>query len=163
MGIVRPVTQVAVSARFLMRQAIFSAVTVAESLEIAGLWRQWTVCRERLSLFGIVRWWVRYNMGRQRPAPIGPLWTQAAQLGCGIGRVYPVIPPAGIVGVLLSRCRTNAASEIVRGEAAANGLRGYPPCIPTNLQAGRVWQSRFVWHPVFLTDGWQSRYCAGWS
>ena len=37
MGIVRPVTQVAVSARFLMRQAIFSAVTVAESLEIAGL------------------------------------------------------------------------------------------------------------------------------
>lgn len=64
----------------------------------------------------------------------------AAQLGCGTGRVCPVIPPAGIVDVRPSRCRTDATSENVRGEAAANGLRGYPPCIPANLKAGRVWQ-----------------------
>ena len=45
-----------------------------------------------------------------------------AQLGCGTGRVCPVIPPAGIVEVLLSRCRTDPVSEIVRGEAAAGSL-----------------------------------------
>ena len=48
----------------------------------------------------------------------------------------PVIPPAGIVGVLLSRCRTDAASETVRGGATANGSRGYPPCAPANLKPG---------------------------
>lgn len=68
------------------------------------------------------------------------LWTQAAQLGCGTGRVCPVIPPAGIVDVLLSRCRTDTVSEIVKGEAAADGLRGYSPCAPANLKAERVWQ-----------------------
>ena len=72
-----------------------------------------------------------------------PYWTAVdttAQLGCGVCRMCPVIPPAGIVGVLLSRCRTDAASETVRGGATANGSRGYPPCAPANLKAGRVWQ-----------------------
>jgi len=41
-------------------------------------------------------------------------------------------------------------SEIVRGEAAAGGLRGYPPCTPANLKAGWVWHSWPVRHPVFL-------------
>ena len=90
-----------------------------------------------------------------------PYWTAVdttAQLGCGIGRVCPVNPPAGIVGVLLSRCRADTVSEIVRDEAAAGGLRGYPPCIPANLKAGRVWQSWAVWYPDFSADDWQDRW-----
>ena len=75
------------------------------------------------------------------PCPYWAAVDTTAQLGCGICRVCPLIPPAGIVGVLLSRCRTDAASETVRGETAANGLLGYPPCIPANLKAGRVCHS----------------------
>ena len=92
------------------------------------------------------------------PCPCWAAVDTTAQLGCGIGRVCPVIPPAGIVGVLLSRCWTDTLSETVKGETAADGLRGYPPCTPANLKAGRVWQSRPVRHPVFLTDGWQDRW-----
>lgn len=47
-------------------------------------------------------------------------------------------------GVLLPRCRTDATLETVRGEAAAGGLWGYPPCAPANLKAGRV------------SDGWMA-------
>ena len=79
-------------------------------------------------------------MGRQRPAHIGPLWTRPLNSAAAQAACVPMIPPAGIVGVLLSRYRTDAASEIMRGEAAANGLRVYPPCVPANLKAGRVWQ-----------------------
>ena len=149
MDIVCPLTQAAVSAWFLMRQAVSSIVPAAESLEIVGPCWQWTIYGESLSLFGIVGWWVRYSVGWLHPAHVGLLWTQTAQLGCGIGRECPVIPPAGIVGVLLSRCRTDAALEIVRGETAVNSLRGYPPCIPANLKAGWVWHSWPVRHPVF--------------
>ena len=46
-----------------------------------------------------------------------PLNSAAAQAACVL-----VIPPAGIVEVLLSRCRTDTMSETVRGEAAAGGL-----------------------------------------
>ena len=98
MGIVRPVTQAPVSARFLMRQAVSSIVPAAEGLEIVGPCWQWTMYGESLSLFWIVGWWVRYSVGWLHPAHVGLLWTQTAQLGCGIGRVCPVIPPAGIVG-----------------------------------------------------------------
>ena len=37
MGIVCPVAQAVVSARFLMKRTVFSIVPAAESLEIAGL------------------------------------------------------------------------------------------------------------------------------
>ena len=149
MGIVCPLAQAAVSAWFLIKQTVSSVDTTAESLEIAGLWGQWIVCRGCLSLFGIVRWWVRYSIGWLHPVHMGLLWTRTAQLGCGIGRVCPVIPPAGIVEVLLSRCRTDPVSEIVRGEAAAGSLWGYPPCAPENLKAERVCQIWPVRHPVF--------------
>ena len=87
MGIVCPLAQAAVSAWFLIKQTVFSVDTTAESLEIAGLWGQWIVCRGCLSLFGIVRWWVRYSIGWLHPVHIGLLWTRplnsaAAQAAC---------------------------------------------------------------------------------
>ena len=163
MGIAYPLAQAAVSACFLIKQTVFPFIPAAESLEIAGLWGYWTMCGESLSLFGIVEWWVRYSMGWLHPVRIGPLLTQPLNSAAAYAACVLWSLRLGSWGVLLSRCWTDTLSETVKGETAANGLRGYTPCTPANLKAGRAWQSWPVRHPGFLTDGWQSRYCAGWS
>ena len=59
----------------------------------------------------------------------------AAELGCGIGRVCPVIPPAGIgVCAALTLPDRHYAGD-VRGETATDGLRGYPSLYPRKPQS----------------------------
>ena len=70
------------------------------------------------------------------PCPYWAAVDTTAQLGCGISRVRPVIPPAGIRGLLLSHCRTGTVPELVRGEAGCRRSPRLSTLRPRKPQSG---------------------------
>lgn len=92
-----------------------------------------------------------------------PLWAAvdtAAQLGCGLTRMCPVIPPARIGGVL--PCAAGLAlCQSAGGEAAATASEVVAPWAPANLKAGRVFgMDCFMVLCVPMASRWQGHWRA---